>query len=276
MVERTTRRARPILDDLLAREGLPAYDGSIFQLPWDTVTRMFATGVAAMDFDGIRWPDNHTFVGPLLPPRVGEPGNVPFLDRLTAAASVVVVTQGTVDNRDPEKLLVPALTAFAGSGHLVVACTGHRNTAALRERFPQDNVIIEDWTEFDALLPHADVFITNGGYGSIMQAIMAEVPIVSAGRLEGKNDINARLAYRHLGYNLKTEHPKPATIAAAVRKVLTDPRYKANIAPVAAELRAQWPVHRMAQTILSDTHERNLDVGTLTTAQPIPGPPGPA
>ena len=58
MVESTAKRARPILDELLAREGLPAYDGSIYQLPWDTVTRMFATGAAAMDFDGIRWPDN--------------------------------------------------------------------------------------------------------------------------------------------------------------------------------------------------------------------------
>ena len=121
----------------------------------------------------------------------------------------MVVSQGTVDNRDPEKLFVPALTALAGTGHLVVACTGHRNTGALRERFPQGNVIVEDWADFDALLPHADVFITNGGYGSIMQAIMAEVPIVSAGKSEAKNDINARLAYRHLGYDLKTERPDP-------------------------------------------------------------------
>ena len=54
MVASTAKRARPILDKLLAREGLPAYDGSVYQLPWDTVTRMFATGAAAMDSDGIR------------------------------------------------------------------------------------------------------------------------------------------------------------------------------------------------------------------------------
>jgi UDP:flavonoid glycosyltransferase YjiC (YdhE family) len=164
----------------------------------------------------------------------------------------VVVSQGTVDNRDPEKLFVPALTALAGTGHLVVACTGHRNTAALRERFPQGNVIVEDWVDFDALLPHADVFITNGGYGSIMQAIMAGVPIVSAGKSEAKNDINARLAYRHLGYDLKTERPKPTRIAAAVRHVLADPAYKTNLARVAAQLRAQRPLDTMAETILSD------------------------
>ena len=57
---------------------------------------------------------------------------MPFPDRLATAAPVVVVSQGTVDNRDPEKLFVPTLTALAGTGHLVVACTGHRNTGALR------------------------------------------------------------------------------------------------------------------------------------------------
>jgi UDP:flavonoid glycosyltransferase YjiC (YdhE family) len=260
MVESTAKRARPILDELLAREGLPAYDGSIYQLPWDTVTRMFATGVAGMDFDNIRWPGNHTFVGPLLPPRTGGVSEVPFLDRLATTAPVVVVSQGTVDNRDPEKLFVPALTALAGTGHLVVACTGHRNTGPLRERFPQANVIIEDWADFGALLPHADVFITNGGYGSIMQAIMAEVPIVSAGKSEAKNDINARLAYRHLGYDLNTERPTPARIAAAVRHVLADPAYKTNLARVAAELRAQRPLDTMAETILKGVHERGLPV----------------
>jgi UDP:flavonoid glycosyltransferase YjiC (YdhE family) len=80
------------------------------------------------------------------------------------------------------------------------------------------------------------VFITNGGYGSIMQAIMAEVPIVSAGKSEAKNDINARLACRRLGYDLKTERPEPTPIAAAVRHVLADPAYKTSLARSAREL----------------------------------------
>ena len=270
MVESTAKKARPVLDELLAREGLPAYPGSVYQLPWDTVTRMFATGAAAMDFDNIRWPGNHTFAGPLLPPRGGEVRPVPFLDRLVAAPTVVVVSQGTVDNRDPGKLLVPALTALAGTEYLVVACTGHRNTGALRQRFGQGNVIIEDWIDFDALLPHADVFITNGGYGSVMQAIMAEVPIVSAGKSEAKNDINARLAYRRLGYDLRTERPTPARIAAAVRHVLADPAHTASIRRVAAELRAQRPLDMMAETILGQTKKRQAVPGS---ASPRPGQP---
>ena len=74
-VESSTRRARPILDDLLAREDLPAYEGSIFQLPSDTVTRIFAAGVAAMDFDGIRWPEITPSSGRCCPRARASPGH---------------------------------------------------------------------------------------------------------------------------------------------------------------------------------------------------------
>lgn len=255
MVESSVRRARPIFDGLLEREGLRAYDGSVFELPWDTATTMFQAGVPSMDFDGVDWPANLVFVGPLLPPRTRETADLPFRDRIAAAASVVVVSQGTVDNRDPEKLFVPTLTALAGGEHCVVACTGGRNTEALRTRFPHDNVIVVDWADFDALLPHADVFVTNGGYGSVMQAIMAEVPIVSAGTLEAKNDINVRLAYRHLAVDLRTERPTPSAIAAAVRRVLGDPIYREQVSHVAAELRASAPLETIEAALLArDTH----------------------
>ena len=169
MVEGSTRRGVRVFDSVLAREGLSPYADSPFQLPWDTVEVMFQTGVPAMDFEGLDWPDNHMFVGPLLPPRSTRSADLPFAARLADARSVVTVSQGTVDNRDPGKLLVPTLTALAGTEHLVVACTGGRNTAALQQAFPQDNVVITDWADFDVLLPHCDVFITNGGYGSVMQ-----------------------------------------------------------------------------------------------------------
>ena len=107
---------------------------------------------------------------------VAELAKVGLADKLDRFPSTVVVSQGTVDNRDPETLLVPALTALAGGDHLVVACTGRRHTATLRARFPHDNVVVEDWVDFDTLLPRADLFISNGGYGSIMHALMSEVP----------------------------------------------------------------------------------------------------
>jgi UDP:flavonoid glycosyltransferase YjiC (YdhE family) len=223
----------------------------VFDLPCDAATLFFQTGVPEMDFPRSDWPANHRFVGPLLPPRAAEPAALPFADKLDLFPSTVVVSQGTVDNRDPEKLLVPALTALAGGGHLVVACTGRRHTDALRARFPHDNVVVEDWVDFDTLLPRADLFLCNGGYGSIMHALMSEVPVLSAGNLEGKNDINARLAYRGLGVDLKTERPKPRQIETGVQRVLADDAIKRNVARVAAALKACRPLETMEAAIVA-------------------------
>jgi UDP:flavonoid glycosyltransferase YjiC (YdhE family) len=256
MVESTTKRGMRAFNALLADEGLAPYTRSVFDLPWDAATLFFQTGVAEMDFPRSDWPANHRFVGPLLPPRTAVATEHPFADKLDRFASVVVVSQGTVDNRDPEKLLVPALTALAGTDHLVIACTGRRHTDALRARFPHDNVLVEDWVDFDTLLPRANLFICNGGYGSIMHALINAVPILSAGKLEAKNDINARLAYRGFGLDLKTERPKPHQIAAGVKRVLGDPSFTQNVTRVSEILKASRPLETMEAAILAGQADR--------------------
>jgi UDP:flavonoid glycosyltransferase YjiC (YdhE family) len=204
-----------------------------------------------MDFPRDDWPRNHRFVGPLLPARARAAGELPFAGALDRFPALVVVSQGTVDNRDPEKLLVPALTALAGTDQLVVACTGGRHTEALRERFRHDNVLVEDWVDFDVLLPRADLFISNGGYGSVMQALMAETPVLAAGTLQAKNDINARLAYRGLGLDLRTERPTPGQISAGVERLLADPSFTQNVRRVAAALKARRPFEAIEAAIVS-------------------------
>jgi UDP:flavonoid glycosyltransferase YjiC (YdhE family) len=259
MVESTTKPGMRAFNELLASEGLPRYERSVFDLPWDAAARFFQTGVPEMDFPREDWPANHQFVGPLLPPRTTGRGGLAFAEKLRQFESIVVISQGTVDNRDPEKLIVPALTALVGTEHLAIACTGRRHTDALRDRFPHDNVLVEDWVDFDTLLPHADLFICNGGYGSIMQALIAEVPILSAGKLEAKNDINARLAYRGLGLDLKTERPKARKISVSIERVLGDPSFKANVARVAAALNARRPFETIEAAILADRAGANGD-----------------
>lgn len=250
MVEGSMKKGMRMFDELLARQGLPPYRGSIFDVHVGYAAAIFQTGCPGMDYPRDDWPERFEFVGALVPPRRAARGPLAFEDRLARAPSVVVVSQGTIDNRDPEKLFVPALTALAGGPHLVVACTGGRNTDLLRTRFPHDDVIVEDWVDFGQLLPHADVFVCNGGYGSIMQALVNGVPVLSAGKLEGKNDINARLAYRGLGIDLKTERPTPKAIASGVAKILADRAIAANVARVAEELASYRPLEIMESAIV--------------------------
>ena len=90
-------------------------------------------------------------------------------------------------------------------------------TEALRQRYAAESIIIEDFIDFDAVLPKTDVFVTNGGYGSTLLAIDHGVPMVAAGVNEGKNEICARIGYFGLGVNLRTERPRAAAIRDAVQ-----------------------------------------------------------
>jgi UDP:flavonoid glycosyltransferase YjiC (YdhE family) len=246
-----------LFDGILAAEGLPPYQRSIFDLPWRSARAVFQTGVPGMDFPREDWPDNFHFVGPLLPPARSGAGLPPaIVEKLGRYRSMIVVSQGTIDNRDPEKLIVPALEALKDGPHLVVACTGHRNTEVLRRRFSHDNVVIEDFVDFEALLARARLFICNGGYGSIMHALVHGVPVLSAGKLEGKNDINGRLEHRGLGVDLRTERPSPAQIARGVARVLADPAAAASLARVRDELASYSPFEIIERTMFAPGNAR--------------------
>jgi len=132
------------------------------------------------------------------------------------------VSQGTVDNRDPSKLIAPTIDALAGSDTLVVAVTAGSGTAELRRRYPLPSVIVEDFIDFHQVFPRTDVFVCNGGHGSVMLALQYRVPLLVAGTREGKNDINARLAYNGVAVDLRTEHPSRRRIADGVARVLAD------------------------------------------------------
>ena len=121
------------------------------------------------------------------------------------------------------------------------ATTGGTGTAELKSMFPQKNLIIEDFIPFADIMPYADVYITNGGYGGVMLGIENQLPLVVAGVHEGKNEINARIGYFKLGINLKTETPKPQQIKAAVEEVITNRTYKENILKLGSEFRGYEP-----------------------------------
>ncbi len=237
------RRGVRTYNELLVSEGLPPVTvAGWIDLPHRSATYLFQSGVPGFDYPRRDRPGNVKFVGPLLPYRKGSVLPVELAQKLRGYETVIVVSQGTVDNTDAEKLFVPALEALKGGSHLVIATTGGKNTDELRRRYPESNVVIEDFVDFDLLFEHADVFICNGGYGSILLALSKGVPLLSAGVREGKNDINARIDYFGFGINLKTERPTPAQIAKGVTRVLGDKRFAQNVERIRAEFETYRPL----------------------------------
>jgi MGT family glycosyltransferase len=241
-------------NEILARHGVaPIRPDGFPDEPMLSARRIFLNGSPGLEFPGYQPAANAEYVGPLVPaPRALGPGT-PLPDAvLDPATRVVAVSQGTVDNTDPGKLIAPTIEALQDSEYVVVATTAGAETEALRSRFRRPNVIVEDFIGYDDLFPHVDVFVTSGGFGSTLAALLHGVPVVGAGKREGKNDINARIGHNGLGVDLRSEHPKPAAIRNAVRRVIADPAYATRVAAVRAELESYDPMATIEEALLEE------------------------
>ncbi len=216
--------------------GLHPVDMSIFDIAVRKSNYYLQIGSPGFEYYRSDLSPNVRFIGSLLPHSTSQPKPFAHADKLSKYAKIILVSQGTVDNKDPEKLLVPTLQAYKDSPCLVIATTGGMHTEYLRKRFPQDNIIVEDFVDYDYIMPRANAFVTCGGYGSVMLSIKHCLPMVAAGVHEGKNEINARIGYFKLGINLKTERPTPAQIKNAVTALLANPAYRPRLATLHKEL----------------------------------------
>ncbi len=234
------RKANLASFEILDGYGVPHQRTNIFNLNVKASDLYLQSGTPGFEYRRSDMGKNIRFIGSLLPYSSGRK-LVSWSDRrLQEYEKIIVVTQGTVE-KDVEKLLVPALEAFKNSDTLVICTTGGSQTAELRARFPQSNLIIEDFIPFDSIMPYAKVYITNGGYGGVMLGIENKLPMVVAGVHEGKNEICARIGYFKIGINLKTERPSAAKIKRAAEKILSHPVYAKNVQRLSKEFRQYHP-----------------------------------
>nr|WP_294696555.1 nucleotide disphospho-sugar-binding domain-containing protein [uncultured Friedmanniella sp.] len=180
-------------------------------------------------------PAHVRFVGPIIPPPTTDSELPPWWDEVEDGRPVVLVTQGTVDNLDLSRLLEPTLSALDGADVLVIATTGGRPVSVLPP--PPDNARVVEFIPYAAVLPHADLMVTNGGYGGVQQSLAYGVPLIVAGDSEDKPEVAARVAWTRTGIDLRTGQPEPRAIREAVDRVLTDPTYRARATQLAAEMR---------------------------------------
>jgi MGT family glycosyltransferase len=180
------------------------------------------------------FPASVQFVG--RPPIIlGQAPLPPWAPELDGSRKVVLVTQGTLANHNFGLLIAPTLAALANEADLlVVATAGGRPVDAIPGPIPA-NARLAQYLPFEWILPKADIFVTNGGYGSVNQAMSFGIPLVTAGLTEDKADVNARVAWSGVGIDLATNEPTPQALREAIRTVLDRPAYRRRASSMADE-----------------------------------------
>ena len=185
-----------------------------------------------------RFPPSVQFIGalPIIPNQAPLPS---WAHELDGSRKVVLVTQGTVANHDFGLLIAPTLAALANEPDLLVVVTaGGRSIDDIPGPIP-GNARLASYLPFEWLLPKADVLVTNGGYGSVNQALSFGVPLVTAGLTEDKADVNVRVAWSGVGINLATNEPTPQALREAIRTVLDKPTYRSRASSMAEEFKRE-------------------------------------
>lgn len=242
--------------DALARELTGSgIAGSFFDWPSRSDAEVQFT-VPSFEYPRSDLPAIVHFAGPLpLAPSNAE--CPPWWGELDGSRPVVHVTQGTVANADYSLLIRPTIDALADRDLLVVVSTGGRPVEALGA-LPA-NVRAASYLPYDKLFPKLDLLVSNGGYGTVQYALAHGVPLVVAGQTEDKIEVTARVGWSGVGINLRTNAAEPAKVAAAVDRVLAEPRYRLNAERIGRDIVATDALGALDDVL------RSLTVATSST-----------
>jgi MGT family glycosyltransferase len=227
------RPSLAILNKVLSALGVGPVTAPVFHSVVELADAYMQLSVPRFEYPRQIPPSVH-FVGtpPIIPGQAPLP---PWAHELDGSRKVVLVTQGTVANHNFGLLIAPTLAALANEPDvLVVVTTGGRPVETIPCAVPS-NARVASFLPFEWLLPRVDVLVTNGGYGSVNQAMSYGIPLVAAGMTEDKADVNARVAWSGVGVNLATNEPTQEALRAAVRTVLDRPAYRMRASQMADE-----------------------------------------
>ncbi|HEX8255904.1 MAG TPA: glycosyltransferase [Thermoanaerobaculia bacterium] len=234
LVDRVIFREANNYNEALRRElGLPPLGVGLFD--FGTKAHLYLqASVPSFDYPRTDLADNVHYIGASIPqpPANWQP---PSWWSDLKGRRVILVTQGTINN-DFDELIRPAIRALANDGVLVVVTTGSRPADAVEIDPLPSNVRVERFIPYAHLMPHVDLLLTNGGYGSIQIALAHGVPVVAIGKTEDKAEIANRVEYSGVGIGLKVQIPTEVQIRDAVTRVLTTPTYAARAEAMRYEL----------------------------------------
>lgn len=232
----STFTADPMFNRMRAEAGLPPKPGALeaFYSPDLVVTQ----GVAALE--PARTPPRVRFAGRLATPTAHA--ELPEWWGDLDGRTVVHVTQGTVET-GAEDLLLPAIEALAGQDVLVVCTTGGAPPDVLGPL--PGNVRAAGFIPHDLLLARTDVMITNGGWGGVLAALEAGVPLVVVPGALDKPQVARRVAQSGAGVVRK----RPTDLAKAVGRVLSEPRHRERARALGREIRAAGGAARAAEWV---------------------------
>jgi UDP:flavonoid glycosyltransferase YjiC (YdhE family) len=199
--------------------------------------------------ESFEYPDPNSkvqFIG-ALPTPAGQPTLPEWWRHLDRTKRLVLVTQGTIANRDFGQVIAPALVALGGREDVtIIVTTGGQPAESIPVAIPA-NARITSFLPYAQIMPEIDLLITNGGYGTVNMAISHGIPVISAGLTEDKEEVSAHVQWSGAGIDLRTNQATPEAIKHAVNQIDTQPGYRQR----AQQLSLEFASHDVEAELIS-------------------------
>ena len=236
-VERIHRHdGLPALNRARAALGLAPLRSAFGQL--DRATRVLVLAAAAFDFPARpgAGPANLRHVGSPVDDAAAPPWAPPWPpqdERPLVVVSLSTLAQGQ------ENLMRRCLAAVGAlDGVRALVTLGPSLDPARFEAPP--NARLERFVPHSAVLPLAAAMVTQCGLSMVSQALSHGIPLVCLPLLGDQPENAARVAVRGAGLRLPVE-AAPDRIAEAIRRVLTEPGFRAGAAAFGGAIAAEGP-----------------------------------
>jgi UDP:flavonoid glycosyltransferase YjiC (YdhE family) len=187
-----------------------------------------------------RWPPHVHVTGPMLferpQPEVALPGG---------EEPLVMVAASTVE--DPEALVRTSIEALAEEPVRVLATTARRGEPWCGEI--SENAVVVDWVSYAQVMPRASMVVCAGGHGTVVRALSEGVPVLVSPRVADQAVNGARVTWTGTGLMLPRRLLGPRALRSAVRRVLTEQRFRARAGAIAAWSRENDGAERGAELV---------------------------
>jgi len=178
--------------------------------------------------ESFEYPDSNSkvqYIG-ALPTPAGQPTLPDWWQHLDRSKRLILVTQGTVANRDFGQVIAPTLVALGGREDVtMIVTTGGQPVESIPVTIPS-NARIASFLPYAQIMPELSLLITNGGYGTVNMAISHGIPVISAGLTEDKEEVSAHVQWAGAGIDLRANQATPEAIKHAVDEIYAQPRYR--------------------------------------------------
>ena len=131
-------------------------------------------------------------------------------------------------------LVRAALSGLAQRPVRVLASTNRR---ALGDAFVvPDNARLVEWASYAQTMPHCDVVVCHGGYGTLLDAVDAAVPLIVVPFGADQHINGASVERLGIGRVIDEDALTADVLRSEVHALLDDPEWQSNI----TELRDAW------------------------------------